>query len=540
MDKEYSLVSILLISLIIVVAIFGNITVAQDVTDNNTSSNITNNSSFNQSNVSAEINSTINSSQYVNSNWGILFEDEDTGEIIYQANSNEMYVPGSTAKLFITSAALNSFGPDYRFETPVYYRGDIDDSGTLKGDLILVASGDPTMGGRDTPDGRINFTNLDHGDANSVEGVTLTAENPLTGLNQLARQVKDSGIKKVDGNVIIDDRLFETTLAPTGEYMISPVMINDNMIDLEVIPGEVGGNATVNWRPQTSIYNVTSQVTTVASGTTNITVNYHGSGKIILKGQIPANSTPVIRTYTVKDPSNFARSLFIEALQREGVEVTASPKSVNSISSLNNTTSYNQENQVALLTSLPFSENIKLILKVSQNQQADTLVSLLASRNGDKSFDDGMLLLGTFLDSAGVNQDAITLKDGRGGSPADRVSPQASNQLLRFMSQQTYFQSFYDALPIMGFDGTLYNVVNNSSPLYGKVHAKTGTALTEDKLYNRGMILSKSLAGYITTKSGKTFIFSIYVNNLPIDDEAAVGEVDRDLAAILETIYNNY
>jgi len=537
MVNEYKIISIVIVSLIFVVAVLGNFTTAQDVNDTNNTSTNTTNVSYN---LSSDINSITNTSYYNQSTWGILVEDMDTGEIIFEKNSEQMFVPGSVTKIFICAAALNAYGPDYKFETPVYYTGDLDDEGALKGNLVLVASGDPTMNGRNTPDNKINFTNLDHGDANAIDGVTLTPENPLSGLDELARQVKASGIKRIDGNVIIDDRLFETVSSPTGEYMISPIMINDNLIDFEISPGKVGENATVNWRPKTSIYNVTSQIVTVESGKANITVNDHGNGKIVLKGQIPANSTPIIRTFTVRDPSNFARSLFIEALKKEGITVTSSVKADNPLELLNNTTTYEENNKVAVLTSLPFSENINLILKVNQNQQADTLVSLLAAKNGDKTFDQGMALEGSFLNKAGVNSDSIALSDGRGGSPSDRISPQTTNQLLKYVSQQSYFQNFYDSLPIMGYDGTLSGIVNNSSPIYGKVRAKTGTTLSDDKLYDRGILLSKSLAGYMTTKSGKKLIISIFVNNVPIDTVEQGMSVQNDINSILEDIYEAY
>lgn len=539
MESEYKIVSIALILIVVIVALLGDVTTAQELSNTTNPNNTTNNTTNSSYNLSEKINFTINASYFKSSNWGILIEDMESGEIIYEKNADQMFVPGSVAKIFICAAALDAYGPDYKFETPVYYTGEVDDEGTLKGDLILVATGDPTMNGRNTPDGRINFTNLDHGDANSIDGVNLTSEDPLNGLNDLARQVKASGIKRVDGNVIIDDRLFETTTSPTGDYVISPIMINDNLIDFEISPGKVGENASVKWRPQTSAYNVTSQIITVDSGETNITINYHGSGKIILKGQIPSNSTPVIRTYSIKDPSNFARSLFIEALQREGVNVTAPVREENSLELLNNTT-YSNESRVAVLSSLPFSENIKLTLKVSQNQQADTLVSLLAARNNLKTFDEGMILEGNYLKKAGINQDDVALSDGCGGSPSDRLSPRGSNQLLKYITRQPYFQSFYDGLPIMGYDGTLAGVVNNSSPIYGNLRAKTGTILSEDKLYNRGILLGKSQAGYMTTKSGKKLIISIFINNMPVNNIEQAMNVQKDMAYILEAVYENY
>ena len=65
------------------------------------------------------------------------------------------------------------------------------------------------MGGRTKPDGTVDFTNLDHNDANGIPGATLTTEDPLTGLNELAAQVKAAGINTVSGDVIVDDRLWQ-------------------------------------------------------------------------------------------------------------------------------------------------------------------------------------------------------------------------------------------------------------------------------------------------------------------------------------------
>ncbi|MEN6329033.1 MAG: D-alanyl-D-alanine carboxypeptidase/D-alanyl-D-alanine-endopeptidase [Methanobacteriaceae archaeon] len=529
MSKIYKIFLTLLISVVIFLSASESFIASQEV--NNTSSG-------NISNLTGGINSTINSSTYKQSTWGILVQDQNTSEVIFEENSQELFVPGSTTKIFVAAAALAAYGPDYKFQTPVYYDGDLE-SGTLQGNLVLVASGDLTMGGRNTPDGKIAYTNLDHSDANSLDGANLTSTDPLAGLNDLARQVKASGINRVEGDVIIDDRLFNKTLAPSGDYLITPIMINDNLIDLEIVPGKTGENATINWRPQSSTYTVTSQVQTISSGQTEITINSEDKNNILVEGQILENSTPLVRTVTVEDPSSFARALFIEALNREGVEVTSPSTGQNQELLSNNTTAYTEDERVALLTSLPFSENIKLVLKVSHNMQADTLVALLALKNGNKTFDKGMQLVGDFLEGAGVDTDTLALSDGRGGAYSDRISPEASNQLLSYMTQQSYYQSFFDALPVLGYDGSLAGVVTNSSPIYGKVNAKTGTTIAEDKLNNRDILLSKSLAGYMVTSSGRKLIFSIYVNNVPLNSTEDVALIEQDINQVLEAIYYN-
>ncbi len=60
------------------------------------------------------------------------------------------FAPASTTKLYSVAAAMDELGADYRFETPIYRRGEVDAEGHLQGDLILVASGDLTLGAAPT------------------------------------------------------------------------------------------------------------------------------------------------------------------------------------------------------------------------------------------------------------------------------------------------------------------------------------------------------------------------------------------------------
>src|SRR5919198_563182 len=75
--------------------------------------------------------------------------------------------PASVTKLYTCAAALVEMGADHRFETPVYRRGPLR-GGRLEGDLILVAQGDLTVGGRTDPGGKMAFKDDDHIYANGV------------------------------------------------------------------------------------------------------------------------------------------------------------------------------------------------------------------------------------------------------------------------------------------------------------------------------------------------------------------------------------
>ena len=190
---------------------------------------------------------------YAGGQWAISVRDMDTGEQIISLNADTLFEPGSVVKTYSTGAAWQHFGPDSTVVTPVKRSGEVVD-GELRGDLILVGKGDLTMGGRTRPDGTVDFTNLDHNDANALPGATLTTEDPLTGLNQLAADVKASGITAVSGDVIVDDRLWEPHRLENGP--ISPIVVNQNVIDLTTSPTTPGAPATSVLSPQVAPWTV--------------------------------------------------------------------------------------------------------------------------------------------------------------------------------------------------------------------------------------------------------------------------------------------
>ena len=192
--------------------------------------------------------------------------------------------------------ALNALGADHRFITPVYRIGEVTPDGVLNGDLVLVANADLTLGGRNLPDGTLAFTNFDHTESNSLGSSILTDTDPLAGLKTLARQVAASGIKSVEGDVVVDDRLFEHFRVPNGNVLITPVIVNDNLIDVTILPTEPGQPASVDWRPKSAAFTVKSEVTTVAAGEpADVTLEISPDDPTVgvVTGSIPVGYVPV-------------------------------------------------------------------------------------------------------------------------------------------------------------------------------------------------------------------------------------------------------
>ena len=146
--------------------------------------------------------------------------------------------------------------------------------------------------------------------------------------------MRAAGITQVDGDVIVDDRLFTPISWPDG--LVSPIWVNENLIDIEVTPGASAGQpATIDWRPMTASYSVEAQVTTVdAGGTTSLAVTEPNPGHLVVTGQIAAGTAPWLVVKEIADPAAFARTAFIEALQRAGVTVAATSTGPNPASEL--------------------------------------------------------------------------------------------------------------------------------------------------------------------------------------------------------------
>src|SRR5262245_12432699 len=301
----------------------------------------------------------MNQPKYQHSRWGLLVSDLSTGKTLRSVNPGQYFVPGSNAKVFSISTAWDVLTSDHRFTTPVFRQGTMSGS-TLTGNLVLVAQGDLTMGGRTKPDGTVDFTNFDHNDANALPGFgELTPEDPLAGLNDIAAQVKASGIDQVDGDVVIDDRLFAKDTAQNAEQPTYPIIINDNLIDIAVTPTTNGKPATFDYRPKTAAYTVEGTVDTAAKGSPialQAATSPTRPDVITITGHVPEGwPNPIVHTFQVEDPAAFARTALIESLRQAGVTVSAPSTGPNPSGLLPPTSSYDPTTRVAAYVSPVFS-----------------------------------------------------------------------------------------------------------------------------------------------------------------------------------------
>ncbi|HMI51728.1 MAG TPA: D-alanyl-D-alanine carboxypeptidase/D-alanyl-D-alanine-endopeptidase [Candidatus Saccharimonadales bacterium] len=480
--------------------------------------------------------------EYAHSRFGVKFISADTGATVYELNAQQLFVPGSTTKLLSTGTSLELLGPDYKFHTKIYRTGPIAKNGTLEGDLILVASGDPDLSNRIQPDGTMIFEDEDHSyggpDSKGLPG------DPLVVIHDFAKQIAAKGIKRIKGRVLVDISLFPEGERELGSgVVISPIVVNDNVIDVIASPGATEG-APVQMIAafKTSYVGITSEATTAKAGSrTTLTYekekqNPDGTRSATLTGTIAVDTKPSMVAYPVPEPSRFAAAVLAEALKEQGITSSlAAPAETLDFKKLS--ANYKDENVVAEHISPPLREEAKVTLKVSQNLHASSMPfwwgSLVAKK--DKQVDQaGFELENQFLTKAGLDLTGAMQSDGAGGNA--HYTPDFMVHYLMHISKQKYYEDFRRALPVLGRDGTLVKVQVNS-PAAGHVHAKTGTFGTYDALNKKLLITGKGLAGYMDTASGQHLILALYVNmvSLTLDDPDAVtkipGEALGEIAA---------
>ena len=485
----------------------------------------------------------VNRPEFKHAIFGLAFYSLDTGKPVYTMNGDKLFVPGSTTKLLTEGTALSLLGADFKFHTRVYHTGTLGKDGTLNGDIILVASGDPNLSGRIRPDGTLAFENEDH----SYDGDPSTRAvpgDPLLVIHDMAKQIAARGVKRVLGRVIVDATLFEGGDRELGTgVVISPIVVNDNLIDLMVGPGaSEGAPATLSHVITTSYARFINKIRTSAAETppqirfSPDVENSDGTRTVTVSGTIPIGKQPVLYSYSVPDPARFAEVTLSEALRTDGVVLRDfASKKTPDFKVLSS--SYVADRVIAEHVSAPFHEEVKVTLKVSQNLHASMTPRMLrAILARDDTAKTGFDLEHDFLTKAGLDLTGAQQSDGAGGDA--HFTPEFMVSYLTYMARQKDSAYFYNALPILGRDGTLVSIQATTSAA-GHVHAKTGTFNVYDALNRKMFVTGKGMAGYMTTAKGEHLVFAVYVNNVAVSLEpnAVTAITGQALGEIAVAVY---
>lgn len=424
---------------------------------------------------------------------GVKIVDLNTNISLYEQNGEKYFMPASNMKSYTVAAALERLSPNFRFVTSVYAPAMPDTSGTLKGNLTIYGRGDVSFS-----------TAFYDGDY-------------YKGLDALAEKIAQSGVKRIEGDLIGDDSYFNGNPTPYGWEWddmqwyygteISALNINNNSVDLTVKPSSVGSACNVLVLPATPVFKIQNTCVTSANGTQrDLKVTKKLDQNILeISGSMPANDKTYTGYIAVSRPAEMFIALLRQSLEKKGVVITGRNSLINpKMKVLSQTAPV----EIAKIESVPLSTIAQKTMKPSQNMFTETLLWTLGEQIGDKtkpnlsSAERGIGVVSSFLMQVGIASDAVRLYDGSGLSRHNLITPNSAVQLYTFMAKSRYAQAWTDSLTIGGIDGTLKNRFKNTKAA-GNVRGKTGTI---DQV--------SALSGYVTTAAGEKLVFSIIVNGV--------------------------
>jgi serine-type D-Ala-D-Ala carboxypeptidase/endopeptidase (penicillin-binding protein 4) len=437
--------------------------------------------------------------------WAVLVQSLASGEVIYSANVGKLMMPASNMKIVTLAAAAERLGWDFTYETRLLTSAAVK-NGVLDGDLIVVGSGDPTIGSR--------------GGGSSTRVFEAWAD-----------QLEAAGIRAINGRIVADARAFDAQpLGASWEWDdlplayaagVSALQFNESVADVAIRPGpSVGSPAVIDVRPIESGLLLDAKVTTSAGGEADLALSrLQGTNHLVVGGTIPAGSKEVVRAASVSRPALYFVRVLRETLVARGIRVTGTAAEFDDAYPVPPTA---QARVLLSHRSAPLSEFARTLMKVSQNQYAETLLRTLGATTGAGTPAAGQQVVREVLDGWGVPADAYVLSDGSGLSRHNYVSAEMLTTILRQMYRDPrHRESFLATLPVAGEDGTLKRRFAGSR-VAGNVKAKTGTIANV-----------RSLSGYATTLDGEPIVFSMLANHFSTPSSVVDAAVDHALERVV-------
>jgi len=452
--------------------------------------------------------------------WGIAVVD-DGGRLLYGRNPDRLFVPASTAKLFVSAVAAARLPPDGTVRTSVYATGPTTD-GVVQGDLVLYGRGDPTMDRR--------CYGLDTTRSHACQ------TDPAAPLRRLADSLRALGIHAVAGDLVGDGSWLEPTLVhrawegyDLNWWYAAPVSglgFNDNSVDIDWRPGPVGEPASITFSPALGDVTLANRSIVIPEDT-GATLDFFrdpGTQRIRAEGRLPQGASGGTEHFALPDPNLYAAWAFGAALAGAGIEIRGSVRSTADSSAYR---AARTAPPLAEIESRPFGDWIFPILNSSQNWFAEMLLKQLGRRFGSAgSWAEGLRVERRFLiDSVRIDSTQFALVDGSGLAWTNKASPLALTQVLRFVQRRPAMEALLAALPRSGARGSLRNRFLGTS-LEGRVVAKPGSIAGVN-----------GLAGYLELADGRRVTFAILVNHHTLANgttvamiDSLVGDIARGLA----------
>ncbi len=432
--------------------------------------------------------------------WGISVRSLDTNEDIFEHNPRALMVPASVAKLAALAVTADAVGWDFSFETAVRATGPVVD-GVLHGDLIVVGSGDPSIGGR----------------AGDDFGAWIEA-------------ITQAGITRIDGRVIGDDDAVEEPrpgamwawddLGYTSGSLFGALNYGENRLPVTLAPGDGPGSPTTLSVPASAQDRpIVNRSATGLPGSVALVWPEQRPGEVALTvaGSLPAGSRSVRLFISAGNPTKWFVDVLGRELQRAGIDVSGGSVDIDDVAPKPVSSG---AHTIYVHHSKPLAELAQPMLKDSINLYSEAVLRMSTGRAGGRTNDDALVALKERLTTWGLQPDGLQVVDGSGLSRRDGIAAELLVAILTRMYDPTFESPWMTGLPIAGRDGSLNNRLRNTIA-ESNLRAKTGT-----------MSNIRSLAGYVRTRDHEPLAFAIMVNNFEGTGQQARAAIDAIAVAL--------
>lgn len=459
-----------------------------------------------QKNLQRSVSNVINDAFLKPAQIGIYIELLNNGEILYDLNSEKLFIPASNQKLFTSAVALEELGPDFQFRTEFYKEGEIRDS-TLFGNLIIRGMGDPSISGE------------------------YSDEDVLAIFRQWCDSLLMHGIKNIAGEIIGNEGYFTDEQLGSGwmwddepfhfSALSSALSYNENCINITVLSGEKSGDSLlIITDPESDYVVINNNAITVHadSGSTLKITRQRAENIITVSGEMPSDQIKE-ELVTIENPSLWFLNVFTKVLKEKNITFSGKLKTDKKIfQNLN-------RNKIFTHKSPPLKELLKTLNFESNNFYAEQIFKTLAAvKKGQGNAEKAREVFYECLSNWGVDKNQYIPVDGSGLSRYNLTTPLAIAQVLRYMYKSPFFEDFTNSLPIAGVKGTLEKRMSGTVA-QGVLKAKTGYVK-----------YSRNLSGYTKDRKGNDYLFVFMFNNYTVSTSIINGLQDK--IAVLLTEYS--
>jgi len=470
---------------------------------------------------------------------GVLVERASDRKPVYLHDPAMPLAPASNMKILTTAAAMEVLGQGFQYRTELKCRGTIED-GALKGDLVVVGAGDPTISARfqDNP-----------------QDVTHV-------FRDWAADLKKRRIRRVTGAVIGDDDAFDDVAAAPGwpeqqaaEWYcaeVSALVFNDGCVDVTWTGDKSeGAAASPSLNPQTSYLTLVNDVQSRKDKKLWVRrYDRDGQGNTVTCHGAVGPGKTAVDSVSVSGATLYFATVFRDTLIAEGIKVDGLARDLDD---LGDKSPYRQGlKQLAAYDSPPLEDIVFEANQHSQNLFAELLLKTIGRKqSGEGSFASGTRAVLKFLEANGVPTEGLNLVDGSGLSHDDRVTAQALIGALRAADAAPWRDAYRASFPIGGKTGTLSRRFKQA-PIKATPATKTPSSKspaskspakskkkTDDParriIAKTGTIKGvRALSGWASQPDGTEYRFSILLNNDPGGVTGGVHWIDSMALAIAE------